>query len=185
MAKFGFDTQDYDPQDRDFEVLPKGEYTLKGTEAEEKATSKNDGSYIAGVFEVVKGEHAGRKVWMNFNINNPSDKAEKIGREQIVGWARACGKPNAQDTDELLERNFQAKLDIEKGTGGYSDKNKISAFLMPEKNAAPAPKAEQKKAPPKAEPAEEEAEETKPVPEKKKEAPKTAPAGKKPNPWDD
>jgi len=189
MAKFGFDTDDYNPSDRDFEVMPKGEYTLKGTEAEEKQTSKGDGSYISCVFEVTKGEHTGRKVWMNFNINNLSDKAEKIGREHIVGWARACGKPNAQDTDELLERNFQAKLDIEKGTGGYSDKNKISAFLMPEKNAAP--KAESKKAPPKADPVEEEeVEETKPEPKKeapKKEAPKATEGSgaKKRNPWDD
>lgn len=183
MAKFGFSTDDYNPSDRDFEVMPKAEYTLKATEAEEKETNNGNGSYIAAVFEVVKGEHAGRKIWQNFNINNSSEKAEKIGREQIVGWARACGKPNAQDTDELLERNFQAKLDIEKGTGGYSDKNKISAFLMSEKAAsAPAP---QKKTPPKADPVEEETEEeTKPAP--KKEAPKkeTPKASGKKNPWD-
>jgi len=182
MAKFGFDTDDYNPSDRDFEVLPKGEYTLKATEAEDKATKDGNGSYISTTFEVSKGEHTGRKIWMNFNINNSSDKAEKIGREQVVGWARACGKPNAQDTDELLERNFQAKLDIEKGTGGYSDKNKISAFLMPEKAAsAPAP---QKKTPPKADPVEETGDDTKPEPEKetpKKEVPKAS--GKK-NPWD-
>ena len=180
MAKFGFSTDDYEPSDRDFEVLPKGEYTLKATEAEEKKTKDGNGSYIATTFEVVKGEATGRKIWMNFNINNQSDKAEKIGREQVVGWARACGKPNAQDTDELLERNFQAKLDIEKGTGGYSDKNKISAFLMPEKGAT-SPKAEPKKTPPKADPVEEETEE-KAEPAPKKEAPKAS--GKK-NPWDD
>jgi len=85
MAKFGFDTDDYNPSDRNFEVLPKGEYTLKATEAEEKPTNKNDGSYIATTFEVVKGEHAGRKIWMNFNINNPSDKAEKIGT--LIGYS--------------------------------------------------------------------------------------------------
>jgi len=179
MAKFGFDTDDYNPSDRDFEVLPKGEYTLKAIEAEEKPTNAKDGSYIAVTFEVAKGDATGRKIWMNFNINNPSDKAEKIGREQVVGWARACGKPNAQDTDELLERNFQAKLDIEKGTGGYSDKNKISAFLMPTTNTLP--KTEQKKA----NPMEGNTEETKLEPKKeapKKEAPKAS--GKK-NPWDD
>jgi len=186
MAKFGFSTDDYEPSDRDFEVMPKAEYTLKATEAEEKEAKNGNGSYIAAVFEVVKGEHAGRKVWQNFNINNSSEKAEKIGREQVVGWARACGKPNAQDTDELLERNFQAKLDIEKGTGGYADKNKISAFLMPEKGSAPASRLEAKKTVPKVDPVEEEVEEeTKPEPKKeasKKEAPKAS--GKK-NPWDD
>lgn len=147
MAKFGFNLSEVEVSERgDYEVMPKGEYTLKGLEAEEKETSKGDGSYIAAMFEVIKpSEYAGRKVWQNFNINNPSDKAQKIGREQVVGWARAAGKPNAKDTDELLERPFPCKLDIEKGTGGYSDKNKISSFLLPEggvgKPSAPTPAA--------------------------------------------
>ncbi len=131
MAKFGFDIAEVEVSERgDFEVMPKGEYRLKGVEAESKTTSRGDGSYIAAKFEVIKpSEYSGRFVWQNFNVENPNDKAQKIGREQLAGWARACGKPNAKDTDELLERPFDCKLDIEKGTGGYSDKNKIASFL--------------------------------------------------------
>ena len=194
MAKLGFDMNEYDPQDRDFEVMPKGEYRLKATEAEEKTTAAGTGSYIAATFEVVRpSEYNGRRVWQNFNVNNPNDKAEKIGREQLVGWARACGKPNAGDTDELIEREFDCKLDIEKGAGGYSDKNKIASFLMPSVGNAhskPAPKPASKPAPtPAAEEsgAEEEAASespSKPAP-KPAAKPAPAPAGKKKNPWDD
>lgn len=166
MANFGFDVSEVEVSERgEFEIMPKGEYTLKATEAELKKTSKGDGQYLAVTFEVVKGEYAGRKVWQNFNIHNPSEKAEKIGREQVAGWARACGKPNARDSDDLLERSFPCKLDIEKGTGGYSDKNKISAFLSPDakpsepaskpsskfEDSAPAPKEEPKRSEPKSE----------------------------------
>lgn len=182
MAKFGFAVDEVEVSDRgDFEVIPKGtEVTMKCTEAEMKETSAKNGHYLACTFEITKGEYANRKVWQNFNINNPSEKAEKIGREQVAGWARACGKPNAKDSDDLLERPFQCKLDIEKGTGGYGDRNKIGSFLTPgaaqSKPAAapakgkfddedtPAPKEE-----PKSEPKEE------------KSAP---PAGGKKNPWD-
>jgi len=176
MAKFGFDVTEVEVSERgDFEVMPKGEYTLKATEAEEKKTSKGDGSYIACTFEVSKGEFTGRKVWQNFNINNPSDKAEKIGREQVAGWARACGKPNAQDTDDLLERNFQAKLGIEKGTGGYSDKNKIDSFLLPGAESKSTGRPPAKPASKFDDPEEE-----------KKPEPKSEPAseGKKRQPWD-
>lgn len=166
MAKFGFDTSEFEGTGgNDFQVMPEGEYTLKATDAEMKETKKGDGAYLAVTFEVVKGEHAGRKVWQNFNIHNPSEKAQNIGREQVSAWGRAAGKPNAQDSDELLERSFQAKLGIEKGTGGYSDKNIIKYFMAPASGASdddkPAAKAE------------------------KKAAPAAAPAGeKKKNPWD-
>ena len=197
MARFGFDISETEYNERgEFEIIPKGtEVTLKATEAEEKKTSAGTGSYIAVTFEVTKGEHAGRKIWQNFNVNNPNDKAEKIGREQIAGWARACGKPNAQDTDELLERPFNAKLGIEKGTGGYSDKNKIDSFLLPgsSSGAKPAPTSAKGKFDDEPAPAK------KAAPEKASSEPQGAPADSKPapegksadtgakkrNPWDD
>lgn len=180
MAKFGFDVADVEVSERDFEVMPKGEYTLKATEAEMKDTSKGDGQYIAVTFEVVKpSQYNGRKVWQNFNVSNPNEKAEKIGREQIAGWARACGKPNARDTDELLERNFDCKLDIEKGTGGYSDRNKIASFLFERKESSGSKFADEpKKEEPKRD--EHKREEPKREEPKKEEAPSSA----KRNPWD-
>lgn len=189
MAKFGFDVTEVEVSERgEFEIMPKGEYSLKATEAELKDTSKGDGQYLAVTFEVVKPSHYnGRKVWQNFNVNNPSDKAEKIGREQIAGWARAAGKPNARDSDELIERVFQCKLDIEKGTGGFSDRNKISSFLTGEsKPSAPVSKSkfddepEQKPAK-KPEQEEKASKETAPT---KSEKVESAPTSSKKNPWD-
>ena len=127
MSKFGFDLNDYTVEDRTFEPLPKGDYELKCTEAEEKTTKKG-GQMIAATFEVVSGKATGRKIWNNFNTHNDSEKAQKIGREQLAAWARACGKPNANSVDELIERSFTAVLDIEKGTEGYSDKNRIIGY---------------------------------------------------------
>ncbi len=166
MAKFGFDVSDVTPDTGatggSYDPIPEGEYVLKALDAEEKATSKGDGSYIKVKFEVVKGEHAGRLLWQNFNINNPSEKAQRIGRQQLVAWATACGKPEADDTDKLLEKPFRAAVSIEKGTGGYADSNRIKAFLF-EQEDAPAPKAAAKPAP-------------KPA--------AAAPAAKSANPWD-
>ena len=188
MAKFGFNVDEVEVSERgDFEVIPKGtEVTMKCVEAELKETSAKNGHYLACTFEITKGEYANRKVWQNFNISNPSEKAEKIGREQVAGWARACGKPNAKDSDELLDRPFQCKLDIEKGTGGYSDRNKIGSFLTPgseskssaSKPTAPASKGkfgEEDTPAPKAKPTQE--------PETEEKSADPAPAKK--NPWDD
>lgn len=192
MANFGFSVSETEYSERgDFEPMPKGEYTLKGTDAEMKDTSAGTGKYLACEFEVLKpAQYAGRKVWQNFNIFNPNEKAEKIGREQVAGWAKACGRPNAKDSDELLERSFDCKLDIEKGTGGYSDKNKIAAFLMPgsagKSAGTPAPAAKSKfDDEPSPAKKEELAEEAPAKQEETASAPKTeAQTGKKKNPWD-
>jgi len=166
MAKFGFDVSDVSPDTGaaggSYDPIPEGEYILKALDAEEKATSAGTGSYIKVKFEVVKGEYAGRLIWQNFNVNNPSEKAQRIGRQQMVAWATACGKPDADDTDKLLEKQFSAAVSIEKGTGGYSDSNRIKAFLF-DQEAAPAKAAPKPAAKP---------------------TPAAAPASKSANPWD-
>lgn len=166
MAKFGFDVSDVTPDTGatggSYDPIPDGEYTLKAVEAEEKATSAGTGSYIKVKFEVVKGEFTGRLIWQNFNVNNPSDKAQRIGRQQLVAWSTACGKPEADNTDKLLDKPFTAAVSIEKGTGGYSDSNRIKAFLF-NQEAAPAKAAPKPAAKP---------------------APAAAPASKSANPWD-
>jgi hypothetical protein len=166
MAKFGFDVSDVTPDTGatggSYDPIPEGEYVLKALDAEEKTTSAGTGSYIKAKFEVVKGEYTGRLIWQNFNINNPSEKAQRIGRQQLVAWAAACGKPDADDTDKLLEKPFTAAVSIEKGTGGYADSNRIKAFMF-NQEAAPAKAAPKPAAKP---------------------APAATPASKSANPWD-
>ena len=90
MAKFGFDVSDVEISAApvSYDPIPEGEYTLKAVEAEEKTTSKGDGSYIKVKFEVVKGDYSGRLLWQNFNHNNPSEKAQSIGRRDFRSQSR-------------------------------------------------------------------------------------------------
>lgn len=179
MSKFGFDLNEYQGEERgSYDPIPKGEYKMKATEAEFKDT-RSGGQMIAVTFEVVGGEHNGRKIWNNFNVVNNSEKAQRIGREQVSAWAKAAGKPNATDFNELLERPFGALVDIEKGTDGYADKNRIYGFIQ-SSSSAPAPTAAKKAAPAPAAKSLLDLEEDVPPP-----VPKTeAPAGGKKNPWD-
>lgn len=139
MSKFGFDLTDYAGDVRDYSPLPKGEYVLSCVDAEVKAT-KSGGEMISATFEVLSGQHTGRKIWNNFNIHNKSEAAQRIGREQVASWARACGKPNANSFDDLIDRKFKASVDIEKGSNGYSDKNRIVGYVV----SGTEPKAETK-----------------------------------------
>jgi hypothetical protein len=113
---------------------------------------------------------------MNFNIHNPSTKAEEIGRKQISGWARACGRANAADTDELINLPFSANVTTEPGSGNYGPQNRINGFKAAAGAAPAAPKAASAPA----------AAPTAPAAVASTPAPATAskPAGKK-APWDD
>jgi hypothetical protein len=152
MAKFGFDTAEVDINERaSRDPIPEGTYTLKATEAVEKETRNRDGSYIAVTFEVVRGDFAGRKLWSNFNIHNKSDKAQRIGRQQIMSWAAACGKLDADDTDKLVDLPFSADVYIEEARDGYAASNDIRSFNFDapektEKAEKPAAKAAPKPA---------------------------------------
>lgn len=143
MAKFGFNIAEVEANTpASYDPIPEGDYQLKALEAEEKTTARGDGTYIKVKFEVItRGPHAGRLLWQNFNVVNPSETAQRIGRQQLAAWAAACGRPDADDTDKLLERPFAASVGIERGTGGYKDSNRIKAFLMPADESAPAPAA--------------------------------------------
>lgn len=146
MARFDFDVTEYDaPQD--FGIIPEGtEVRMKCTEAEDKETSAG-GEMIAATFQIVEGEYKGRKIWTNFNIVNKSEKAQNFGRRMVAGWARACGKPNAKSTDELLEKSFWCKMGVEKSSDPkYKDKNVIANFLTHENGEPSALKSESKPA---------------------------------------
>jgi hypothetical protein len=162
MAKFGFDVTEVEvPAPRgEYEPLPAGEYVLKALEADEKKTSTG-GTMIVAKFEVVKGEHAGRLIWQNFNTINNSKDAQRIGRQQLVSWATACGRPNEDETDKLLGKPFVGIVAIEPGNGSYKPSNKIKVFMFEQVAEAPPPA---KKAPPVA---------------------KAAPAATNKQPWDD
>jgi len=179
MARFGFNAGEYEPDTGpgNYEPIPDAEYQLMCEEAEEKRTAAGTGSYIKAKFRVLGPTNAGRFIWMNFNIHNPSTKAEEIGRKQISGWARACGRANAGDTDELVNLPFSANVTTEPGSGSYGPQNRINGFKAAE-GSKPAPAAAPKSVAPTAA--------TAPAAVASTPAPATAskPAGKK-APWDD
>jgi hypothetical protein len=173
MVKFDWNNDDYQ-DDRNFDPAPRGVYRMRCIEVEDK-TTRSGGEMIAATFEIVGGDYNKRRVWHNFNIVNKSEQAERIGRSQVAAWARACGKPNASSTDQLLEMEFEARVKIEEQEG-YKPRNVIDGFVAA--SGTPAPSRTQEPVKPAA---------PKPAAAPKAAAPKPAPApaGGQKNPWED
>jgi len=151
MANLGFNMSDVDFEEQSYELIPNGQYMMHLASAEMKKTKRGDGAYLSACFEITKGSMAGRKVWNNFNVANPNPEAERIGREQLKRLAVAVGKPNASDTDQLIEIDFVGTIAVEKGGAGYPDKNIVKGFAATTgTKPAPAPAATQAAAKPSA-----------------------------------
>jgi len=67
---------------KEFAPMPEGDYAVELFEVADKKT--RSGRAVFATFRVVgDGEYAGRRVWHIFNYDNASEKAQKIGQEQL------------------------------------------------------------------------------------------------------
>ena len=113
----------------DISPLPKGNYRLAAKKWEEKK-SKNDNTYIKVEYQVLEPEHYKNWVlWENFTIS------AHFALVRIKRWVTATGQVpgtlNAQLMNELMDKPFSAKVDIEEYYP-FPPQNKITDFVIPE-----------------------------------------------------
>lgn len=150
----GFDAGKEEPVS--FDVLPAAQYEVVIVESETRRTNADDGSYLALTFEVVSGDFAGRKIWVNLNLSNPSDKAVAIARGQLSSICRAVGVLRPSDSTELHNLPMLAMVGIRPERDGYPAQNRItswktktdvSAVAAPARDYSALPDAKSKAAP--------------------------------------
>jgi len=124
--------------DRNYEVVPAGWYVAQITDAEIKDTKRGDGKYIKIRYDIQGPNHQGRVVFGNLNVNNPNPAAEKIGRQQLGDIMRSVGMSNVTDTDELLGKTMQIKIDI-RDSEQYGPSNEVKAWKALSAGMVPAP----------------------------------------------
>ena len=139
MARFNFKLDKYKDDGGDYELLPDGEYEFMVEKVEEKETKAGTGTYLNCTYSIVGEKYKNRKVFDLMNINNPNEVAERIGRGRLHKLAEACDCVDMEDSDMLIDRVFKGMVGVEKGTGGYKDKNVVSKFV-PKGGHAPASK---------------------------------------------
>jgi hypothetical protein len=130
----GFNADEHEQSD-DFVPIPAGDYIAVITDSERKPNSKGTGSYLAFTHEVVEGEYAGRKVFANLNIDNPSAKAVAIANGELSAICKAVGVPRPNDTVELHNLPMRIRVIVEKRTDNGGLTNRIKKWAP--KNEAP------------------------------------------------
>lgn len=144
------ENKDIEPMNMDFSPIPAGIYKAAIVGSEVAPTSKGDGLILKVTECLFDEKYGGREIRTNFNIKNPNEKAEQIGRGMLSSLARACGLlgiPN--DSNDLHEKYHMIKVVVKEGSGinpatgePYGPKNEIKAFYPLDKT--PAKKTESK-----------------------------------------
>ena len=140
------------------ELVPNGRYVVQCIKMDRHWNDRG-GFMMKAEFEIVEGDHAGRKVFDNFNVVNANETAQKIGREQLANLCDALDI-SKEFTDEIdletvddnwLEsmfcfKAFNAKIGVQKSKDPqYSDRNSLGdykALAAAEANSAPPPRSQ-------------------------------------------
>jgi len=120
---FHFDSNDYEPTDRaEYSPLPYGWYEAKIKSAEMKFTKAGDGKLISVAFGLPQ---VTRIVWNNYNIDNRSAQAVKIGKEQLAQLCLAIGRPVISSEKDLEGGECSVLLAISSWQG--KERNEVRA----------------------------------------------------------
>ncbi len=112
-----------------FELIPDNVIVTVVLDKSEMVTTKGgDGSYLKCEFIVIDGPYENKHLWLNLNLDNPSEKAVAIAERQLSALCHATGKLKVSDSDELHGIPVLAKVGIEPARDGYEAKNKIKDF---------------------------------------------------------
>jgi len=130
----GFDATQVDPS-TPFDPIPAGKYLAVITESEMKATKSGAGQYLELVFEILEGEHKGRKLWARLNLNHPNQTTVKIARAELSAICRAVGVMRPQDSVELHNLPLVITVRCKKRPDTGEIVNEVRSFAQREAGA--------------------------------------------------
>lgn len=122
-----FNAAEIEPaQSRD--VLPAGKYIAIITQNETRQTKSGTGERLNFTFEIVEGDHKGRKVWAGLNIKNQNPDAEKIAMRELSAICRAVGVMQPRGPEDLHDKPLEIDVKVRPADEKYAASNEISAY---------------------------------------------------------
>lgn len=121
---------DAEPSSGSFEPLPAGDYTLEIVESDYTANAKGNGMVLKLTTQVVDGEFANRKLFVNLNLEHENEKAQDIAQREFAALRRAVGVLNPNDSEELHFKAFVAKVGVEKRKDNGELTNRVKQYYF-------------------------------------------------------
>lgn len=127
----GVDLQNTDTSQRGaFTPIPAGEYLIQAIEGSVVRKDSGD-AMIKLTFEVMEGEFAERKLFVNLNIRHSNPTAQRIATEELTEiWRDAMGGTgNPPSTEALLWKPIRAKVAVEKRKDTGEMQNRVKRYF--------------------------------------------------------
>jgi len=143
MAALNFNAENVEPQ-QSFDALPAGRYEVIISGSEMKDTKAGTGQYLQLTFDVIGGQHNGRKLWSRLNLVNPNATAVGIAERELSAICHCVGVMNLTDSEELYDRPLIVDVIQELNPMSGQQTNRIKGYAQADGLPAaskPAPKA--------------------------------------------
>ena len=129
---------DADPSTGSYDPIPAGDYNLEIVESDYAANAKGNGMVLKLTAQILDGEYAERKLFINLNLEHENEKAQDIAQREFAALRRAVGVLNPQDSDELHFKAFVAKVGVEKRRDNGELTNRVKQYYFDGEGGAPA-----------------------------------------------
>jgi hypothetical protein len=115
-TEINFDSTTVDPTSP-FNPLPNGTYRMHIVESEVKPTKDNQGRYLQLTWQVLDGEHKGKKVWDRLNIVNNNATAKDIAQRALSAICHATGVLKLSNSQQLHHKPVMVKVVVRQDSG--------------------------------------------------------------------
>jgi hypothetical protein len=137
MTNFGELPETFDPSVHEgtgFTTFPPGWYQAHIVETSIEDAKNGNGTYLLAVFEVLNGEHKGRRIYQNVTLQNASQQAVEIGQRLLKDIYDSVGITGpTRDIQVMLFKPVMARVGIKVDRDGvYPDRNCVTSVRSPD-----------------------------------------------------
>lgn len=127
MALINFDATTVEPSTSK-DPIPEGKYVAIIVESAMKPTKTGNGQFLELVYQIVDGEHKGRKLWSRHNLQHPTAQAVTIARMELSAICRSAGIMTPKDSAELHNLPLTITVKCKKREDNGEWTNEIKAW---------------------------------------------------------
>lgn len=109
-------------------LLPDGEYLAIITSSDYREARSGAGSYLELVFEIIKGEYTGSRVFLRLCLEHANQTAVQIARSTLARLARELGFPEVpRKSEDLHNREIFIQV-VQRAQNDGVIRNEIRSF---------------------------------------------------------